>query len=114
MLLNKKIGHRIRSIRQSNELKQGELAKILEIQPSLLSMYELGHREPPVKFLDEFCNYFEISLAQFFRFDDLNIDTKEKSQLDDVLLQLQNLTGELENRFFKKLAGEHIAKSISD
>ena len=40
--------------------------------------------------------------------------TKEKSQLDDVLLQLQNLTGELENRFFKKLAGEHIAKSISD
>lgn len=113
MSLNKKVGQRMRMIRQSKGLKQGELAKNLNVQASLLSMYELGHREPPIKLLDIFCDYFDISLSQFFRFEQLYIDNEKKSQFDDILLQLQNLTGELEKKYFEKLNGKRIAEPIA-
>lgn len=111
--LNKKIGQRIRMIRQSKGLKQGYLAKNLNLQSSLLSMYELGRREPPIKFLNIFCDYFHISLSQFFRFEVLNIEGESKSQLDEVLLKLQKIENELEEKYLEKINGKRIAESTS-
>lgn len=51
-----------RSLRQRNNLTQEELARILEISKSAISMYENGNREPDFKTLERMADYFEVDI----------------------------------------------------
>ncbi len=41
------LSHRLRQLRLQAEMTQGELGRILGLSRSAISMYEIGHREPP-------------------------------------------------------------------
>ena len=90
------LGTRLKMIRLYGQLKQKDLAKILNIPSPLLSMYEQGKREPSLAFLELFCNYFNISLSQLFAFHksnaSKNFSIEQKEIIDDlakVLTQLE-------------------------
>lgn len=57
----KHIGSRIRSLRISQRLTQGELANKLGISPSTVGMYEQGRRQPDGEMLVKLCEVFSVS-----------------------------------------------------
>ena len=91
-----KIGQRIRMIRIYAGHKQKELAKQLEIQPALLSMYEQGKREQPLKFLVSFCDVYNMSLTQFFSLIEESEKESQNSALDNLILKLNSTLSSLE------------------
>lgn len=97
------LGKRIKTIRVYSGIKQKNLAKELNVSPSLLSMYEQGQREPSLTFLSSFCEHFDISLSHLFSFEsnknlsDFSIPTKE------LLTSLQQLLGKLEKEKFSNI-----------
>ena len=93
-----KIGKRMKMIRLYANVKQKKLAKELGIQASVLSMYEQGNREPTLTFISKFCEYFKISISQFFAFEQFAaVEQKQSdfqrisSSLSDVLSQLEKM-----------------------
>ncbi len=95
MDLNKKIGQRIKIIRLLTETKQKELAKELNVQASLLSLYEQGKREPSISFLKSFCDYTDMSLAQFFTL--LEEPNKSKAGDEELFGLMKELTESVSN-----------------
>lgn len=53
---------KIKEIREDNDLTQVEMATILNVKRSAYSLWELGINTIPLKYLNNFCNYFNISL----------------------------------------------------
>jgi transcriptional regulator with XRE-family HTH domain len=59
----KKIGNRLKEIRKKNGLTQKDIVKIFKLSDqNLVSRYENGILNPPLKFLIEFSEYFDVSL----------------------------------------------------
>lgn len=52
---------RMKSIREDKDLKQKEVAQMLNIKQQQYSEYERGLRMIPINYLTEFCNKLEIS-----------------------------------------------------
>lgn len=52
---------RIKEIREDNDLTQVEIAKILNVNRGAYSLWELGINTIPLNYLNDFCNYFELS-----------------------------------------------------
>ncbi len=104
MSLLKNIGLRLKGIRQEAEIKQKDLAKALNILPSQLSMYEQGKREPTISFLNDFANFFHISLSQFFLFENINfVETDSNKEYSTVINNLKNILQTLENKNFHQV-----------
>lgn len=57
----KQIGSRIRILRNSKGLTQGELGKLLGVSPSTVGMYEQGRRQPDGEMLVKLCEVFSVS-----------------------------------------------------
>ena len=49
-------------LRKQNRISQAQLAKVLNISPSTLGMYEQGRREPSIDILVSMASYFRVSL----------------------------------------------------
>ena len=49
-------------LRMQNNLSQAQLAKLLNISPSALGMYEQGRRVPSLDILIKLSEYFHVSL----------------------------------------------------
>jgi len=56
------IGKRLIDIRELNNLKQYEMAEILEISRSHYGMWEINKETVPLKRLNELCNRFNVSM----------------------------------------------------
>ena len=56
-----KIGDRIRKLRISKRMTQGELAKELGVSPSTVGMYEQGRRQPDGEMLIKLCEIFSVT-----------------------------------------------------
>ena len=56
-------GLRLKKLRQEKKLKQSELAKILNISPSAIGMYETNKREPDDALKIRIANFFNVSVA---------------------------------------------------
>jgi transcriptional regulator with XRE-family HTH domain len=56
------IGNKIKEIRKKENLKQIELAKILNVSKQTLSSIETGKRMADFTLLTDVCKYFDISL----------------------------------------------------
>ena len=56
------IGERLKKLRKEKGIKQEELADIIGVQKSTVSLYELSKNDPPDKVKIEIAKYFNISL----------------------------------------------------
>lgn len=54
--------NRIKELRKSRKLNQGELAKLIGVSPSAIGMYEQGRREPDTATLLKLARNFDVSL----------------------------------------------------
>lgn len=66
--------NRLYDIREIYDLKQHEVAKILKINRDTYSKWELNENFIPLSKLNEFCNYFHVSMDYIFR---INRDLKK-------------------------------------
>ncbi len=57
----KQLGMRIRGLRVGAGMTQGELAKLLNVAPSTVGMYEQGRRSPDGAKLIKLCGIFSVS-----------------------------------------------------
>ena len=53
---------RLRDLREDNDLKQSDIAKILNIKQNTYSQYENGKREIPLEMLWKLADYYETSI----------------------------------------------------
>lgn len=72
-------GERLRHLRKSVGLQQGELGEIFGLSPSAIGSYERGLREPSYKHLIAFAKHFNVSL------DYLLGVTDERMTLDEYI-----------------------------
>lgn len=56
-----KYPQRIRELRENNNKKQAEIAKIIKISQQYYSQYELGKRPLPIEHLTTLCKYYNVS-----------------------------------------------------
>lgn len=54
--------HRIRDLREDHDLKQKDLAKILNCSQQVYSNYELGQRDIPTALLIQLSEYYHVSV----------------------------------------------------
>ncbi|MCM1052833.1 MAG: helix-turn-helix domain-containing protein [Ruminococcus sp.] len=57
---------RLKELRETNELKQTQLADILSIKSGDYSQYEREYTIIPIKHLNSLCNYFNVSIDYIF------------------------------------------------
>ena len=104
---------RIKNLRESAELSSSKLAGELGITSSAISAIETGKNLPSVQLLEKICDYFEISLSDFFAEED---ETKNKSDLSDeerYILKLWNGSDEDTKMLVKSyLKNEKIHQSL--
>jgi transcriptional regulator with XRE-family HTH domain len=56
------MGERLRELRKSKKITQEELAEVLNIQKSTISLYETGKSDPSDEVKNKIARYFKISL----------------------------------------------------
>ena len=55
-------GDRLKILRNEKGMTQSDLAKLLDISPSTIGMYEQGRRDPDTKTLKFLAEYFDVSI----------------------------------------------------
>lgn len=87
------VGKNIKYIRESQSLTQEQFGRLLSIQRTTLSSYELGKREASLETLCAISNLFQISiddlvkvdlLEQNFLIPDLNLEIKKSNTTDET------------------------------
>lgn len=53
---------RLRALREDSDIKQKDIAKILQIKPNTYNRYECGVNEPDISTLIKLADFFEVSL----------------------------------------------------
>lgn len=71
-------GKAMKKIRDINRISQKEVAKMLDIARSTYNQYEQQYDIIPLKHLNKFCNYFNISIDYLFNL------TLEQKYIDEV------------------------------
>ena len=100
--LSKKVGKRIKEIRESLNIKQYELAEKLEMEPSNLTRIESGYQMPKEENLTKIADILGVKEMDLFDFGDVNSKTELISKIDEILQQ----SSEAEiNNFYKLLLG---------
>jgi len=69
------IGSRIIYLRKLHNISANKLSKELKVDPSTINKIEKGTAKPSVDLLFKICEYFDITLAEFFA------DTQEQESL---------------------------------
>lgn len=90
---NKELGNIIRKKRKNLDLTIAELAKILNVTPSRLTLWELGRRKIPNEYEDLLCNILDISQ------DEMKMKKRQRTILRQHSL---NPVEVLKNKNFKK------------
>ena len=62
---------RLIELRENKEIKQYELAKVINIYKGAYNQYETEYVIMPIKHLNTICNYFNVSLDYIFNFTDI-------------------------------------------
>ncbi len=77
---------RLKDIREERELKQEDVAQILEVSRSSYAMWEAEKDMIPLIRLNDFCNYFGVSLDYALGFTDIKNYPHSKLELDQKKL----------------------------
>ena len=77
---------RLKEIREKQELTQKEVARILNTGKSNYNYFETGERFIPLKHLNNFCEFFHVSMDFALGLSDTNTFSKQNVNLDKVLI----------------------------
>ena len=69
-------GDIIKALREKHNLTQTELAKYLEVSPSIIGMYEQGRRRPSFEMLEAIADYFNVSV-EYLLYGDPSVGIKK-------------------------------------
>ncbi len=78
-------GNRLRSLREHQELSQGEAAQQLGIMQNTYSRYEQGVREPDYATLKKIANFYGVSIDYLLGNEDLSIED-DLTDLENILM----------------------------
>ncbi len=70
------------NIRNNNDLTQAEMAKILNVTRSAYSLWEINKNIIPLEKLNEFCNYFNVSMDYVVGLNKISKSDYQKTILD--------------------------------
>ena len=76
------LGNRIKLLREEKGIKQEELAKIIDVSPSAIGMYEINKREPNDGITLKLAEYFGVSTDYLLGKSDIR--NQNKVELDDI------------------------------
>ena len=76
---------RLKGIREDKDLTQPDIAEILKTSKSMISKWENNSRFITLKKLNEFCNYFEVSMDYVTGLSNIN-DFKKKTAIDTKVI----------------------------
>ena len=84
---------RIIDLREKHNLKQYEIAEILQLAPTTYSNYENEYKLMPIKYLNELYNLFSVSIDYVFQFTNLKVYKSEHKQVNrkSSVLRLKEL-----------------------
>jgi transcriptional regulator with XRE-family HTH domain len=68
-VLQKKLGHRIATLRRARKLTQEKLAEALKCSVEFISLVERGVNAPSVAGLEEFANALKVEVKELFTFE---------------------------------------------
>lgn len=77
---------RLRLIREKHDLTQRALARELNISKSYYNYFETGERIIPIKRLNDFCNFFNVSFDYVLGLDNNSIVSKKNFKTDAKLI----------------------------
>jgi transcriptional regulator with XRE-family HTH domain len=99
----------IKRVRESYELTQREMAKILKISKSSYNNFETGEHIIPLKHLNNFCNIFHVSMDYVCGLVDCNIHVEKKYKLKskEIGIKLKQI------RLKNKLTQMELAKILN-
>ena len=80
MIYNKKLIE----LREKNELKQYNIANILNIYKGLYNQYETEYAIMPIKHLNTLCNYFDVSFDYIFGFTNKRNYANNIDEIDSI------------------------------
>lgn len=69
------VGKNLKLFRDSADLKQQEVADILEIERGAYANFESGNREMPFNLLQKVCEIYGVSLTVLFEEDTVKVET---------------------------------------
>ena len=77
------LGEKVKLLRKRRNLKQDDLAKVLDLSRGQISNLEKGRRNLNLKQLDKLCTYFQVEMSYFLFADTINscVDLIEKAKL---------------------------------
>lgn len=100
---------RLKDIREDNDISQVKMAKILKVNRSTYSLWELGINIIPLKNLCDFADYFNYSIDYI-----LGLTNKRKYQNLIKGFDLKLLGSNIKkNRILKGLSQENLANTIN-
>lgn len=84
------IGQKIRSLRQQKELSMDQLAIMIGVTRSQVSLYELGHSSPNAIMVEKLAKALDVHPAYFFVDQSEPGQTPDKLELRMIALQKEN------------------------
>lgn len=75
---------RLKYLRESNNLTQSELSKILDLTPAAIGLYEQGRRFPDLNTLQRIADYFDVSADYLLCREDTFQANSMKRQLNEI------------------------------
>ncbi len=96
--ISRKIGLKIKEIRERNQLTQFKLAELINMEPSNLSKIERGIQMPKEETLEAIVKVLNIEFKELFEFE--HFQTKEKLY-KDIINTLNNSTKEELQTYYK-------------
>lgn len=109
------ISERLKYLRNSKLLSANKLSKELNVSQSAISLLESGKNKPSFELLEKICDYFEISLSEFFA-DEENVKVKSDLTEEEIyILKLWNSSSEETKTLVKSyLKNEKINQDLSN
>ena len=119
-------GNKIKHIRERNNIKEKQIAEILNISRSLYCDYEKENKTIPTKHLNTICNYLNVSFDYIFNFEntkqyrkchkteklDLNIIRKRLKELRKDHKITQEELGKIAGCSYGTIAGYEIGRYL--
>lgn len=94
--------NKLRELRKNKGLYQKDLAKICNVSPSTIAMYEVGRTQPSPEILSIFSSYFNVSIDYLLD----NEGSKTVVRNDEVLKDVADKVNDPLNRALYKKVGE--------